>query len=378
MTPPVVSAVIELAAAAAWGALVGRAAAVAVSRTLAGLGAAPAGLGRRETTVGVLGLAVAAAALWWWEVRLGGQLPRALAGAADPQSTLAWRWAGHVALLGLLAAATWIDLRERVIPDLITVPGVLAGLAWAVLWPDGLLPVARLVPRSFAPPLVEADVLGLGGPLHGTGLPAWLGAAPAVAGLAVASALFVAWWRACLVTPEDPPGRGPVAFDVRAAVLAAGLAGIAAAWWRGGGHWPALLSALVGLATGIAVVWTTRIGASRALGREAVGFGDVTLMAAVGAWLGWQGVLLTCAIGVVVGLAHGLALYALSRDNELPFGPALCAGAALVLVLWRPLWERAGPVFERPLEVAAVVAAVIVLTAVTLAAWWRLRGRGGG
>jgi hypothetical protein len=32
-------------------------------------------------------------------------------------------------------------------------------------------------------------------------------------------------------------------------------------------------------------------------------------------------------------------------------------------------------VFDRPLEVAAVAAAVIVLTAVTLAAWWRLRDR---
>ena len=65
-------------------------------------------------------------------------------------------------MLGLLlAAAAWIDIRYRVIPDCVTVPGVLLGLVVVWLVPDVLLPIGCEVPRSFAPPRVESDVLGL-------------------------------------------------------------------------------------------------------------------------------------------------------------------------------------------------------------------------
>jgi leader peptidase (prepilin peptidase)/N-methyltransferase len=127
---------------------------------------------------------------------------------------------------------------------------------------------------------------------------------------------------------------------------------------------------------GAGLVWLTRIGASRALGREALGFGDVTLMAMVGAWLGWQAAVLVCCLGVAIGLAHGLVQFVAHRDNELPFGPSLCLGAVSLVAFWRPLWAAAGPHFDRPLELAVVVAAVILLTAASLAAWRRVRDRG--
>lgn len=358
----------------AWGVPVAACAGVVAGWAVARAAARLGGSGRaRGDGVAMAVGAAAAAALWWWEVCAGAQLPSAV--AADVSlTTLAWRWAGHLTLGGFLAAATWVDLRERVIPDAITLPGVVAGLAWAGLRPDSLPPIARAVPRSFAAPVLEADVLGLAGPLGGPAPPEWLGAAPALGGLGLAAALFAAWWLGCTAPPEtDASGRRP--FDLRPAVLAAGLAGIGAAWWHGGDHWLALVSAVVGMTAGMGLVWATRIGASRALGREALGFGDVTLMAVIGAWLGWQGALATCCIAVIVGLAHGLVQFVLARDNELPFGPSLCLGAGLVVVGWRPLWERLDPVFERPLEVVAVAAAVIVLTALTLAAWWRLGGR---
>lgn len=362
-----------LPAAAFAGALAGWAVALAVGR-LVEPRSPPRGGHPLGSLVAVVSWSAVAAALWWWEVAVGGQLPPATRDVGVPFVTLAWRWAGHIVLLAFLAAATWVDLRDRVIPDAITVPGVLTGLAWAGLRPDSLPPVVHGLPRSFATPLLEADVLGFYGPLGGAAVPALLGAAPVVTGLGIAMALFLAWWLGCTAPPlADASGRRP--FDLRLPMLAAGLAGIAAAWWHGSDHWLALVSALVGMAVGMAVVWATRIGASRALGREALGFGDVTLMAVIGAWLGWQGALLACCIGVLVGLVHGLVQFALARDNELAFGPSLCAGAVLVVVFWRPLWAGVGPAFERPLEVAAVAGAVIVLTALTLAAWWRLRGR---
>jgi len=45
---------------------------------------------------------------------------------------------------------------------------------------------------------------------------------------------------------------------------------------------------------------------------------------------------------------------------------------------WRSAWRRTGPAFEHPLEMAAVVVAVVTLTGVALWAWRRLRSADGG
>lgn len=105
-----------------------------------------------------------------------------------------------------------------------------------------------------------------------------------------------------------------------------------------------------------------------------MGFGDVTLMAMAGAWLGWQACLLACVLAVFIGLAHGLAQLLRHAESELPFGPSLCLGLVIVVIAWRPLWEAAGPQFERPGELGMVVVVVIAMTAITLAVWARLRG----
>jgi leader peptidase (prepilin peptidase)/N-methyltransferase len=327
----------------------------------------------------------AALALWWWEIHAGGQLPRVAGGVAAEAATaaLVLRYAAHLLLLTLLAAATWIDLRLRVIPDGITVPGVLIGMGWAAAFPATLLPIVREVPRSFAAPALEADVLGLLGGLHATGLPDWLGGRPALLGLVVTGAGFLAWWGGCTSPPFDAEGRPVRAtggfsllIQPRQRVLAAGLLVLVAAWAAGGDHWAGLLASLGGMLIAGAIVWLTRIGASWALEQEALGFGDVTLMAMAGSWLGWQACLLACFAAVFIGLVHGLGQVALRREHELPFGPSLCLALALVLIAWRPVWRRAGPFFERPGELAAVVGLVIVLTAVSLFVWRRLRGGG--
>jgi len=321
--------------------------------------------------------AAAALALWWWEVLSRGLSPD---GVDVSLASLATRCGLHGILFLLLAAATWIDLRHRVIPDAITVPGVLAGLAAMTAWPDAFLPVVREVPRSFALPLREADVLGFAGALRGS-WPSWLGAAPDVVGLAVAAVVFTVWW---LVGTEpgvagersEAPWRRLLEPRPLVAIVGAGI--VVAAWLAGGLHWRGLGSALGGLAIAAGMIWLTRAGASRALGREAMGLGDVTLMAMVGAWLGWQPCVLACFLAVFIGLAHGIMQLVLHSEAELPFGPSLCLGAAMVVVGWRPIWGRCEPFFERPLEMAAVVAAVIALTAVTLWVWHRLRPFPGG
>ncbi|QCS48431.1 prepilin peptidase [Picosynechococcus sp. PCC 11901] len=69
---------------------------------------------------------------------------------------------------------------------------------------------------------------------------------------------------------------------------------------------------------------------SAVLGQEAMGGGDPKLLAMIGAWLGWQNVLLTvilaCALGtMIIGGAMGLGKH--QRGQHLPFGPFLALGA---------------------------------------------------
>lgn len=69
--------------------------------------------------------------------------------------------------------------------------------------------------------------------------------------------------------------------------------------------------------------------------REAMGFGDVKLIAAIGAFLGWEGVLFTVFSSSVIGFIAGLAGILVSRDRSktiLPYGPYLALGAMLWMV----------------------------------------------
>lgn len=324
-----------------------------------------------------LAFVTAAVALWWWETCRRGELPAALASDHVADQMLGARYTAHVVLMTLLAAATWIDFRHRVIPDCITVPGVLLGLMATTVEPATLLPVGRELSRSYAAPLIVSDLLGAFGPLHGAPPPAWLAPWPTGTGLAAALAVVTLWWWVC-TAPADPtddaPGAHPISLDPRWLVLIWSVAVVGLAWWRGGDHWLGLLASLAGMLVGAGLVWLTREGASRALGQEAMGLGDVTLMAMVGAWLGWQACVLICFLAVFIGLAHGLLQVILRRENELPFGPSLCLAAAVVVVAWRPIWERTAATFERPGELALVAAAVVVLTAASLFMLRRVRG----
>jgi leader peptidase (prepilin peptidase)/N-methyltransferase len=107
------------------------------------------------------------------------------------------------------------------------------------------------------------------------------------------------------------------------------------------GHWPApmvsVLDSLLGAAAGAGALWLVREAYFLWRGVEGMGFGDLKLMAAAGAFLGIKVTLLTILLGSFSGsiLGGGFILLARNRDTayELPFGTFLGA-AAMFGALW--------------------------------------------
>lgn len=318
--------------------------------------------------------------LYLWHVDRAGIVPLwpegAVPGAALGPALHGW-FAFHGLLLVLMLAASWIDIDEQTIPDAITIPGTLAALAAVAIWPWLLLP-AGFAGQGW---LTTVDAV------YPEPWPAVLAAAPEPRGLALALAIYLAWWAALLPRPwrgRHGPRRAVELLVARAAraarrpgflaLAAVGLAGIVAAWWRGGPGWQGLVTSLVGLAAGGAVVWLTRLIGFWALGREAMGFGDVTLLAMIGAFLGWQAVLVVFFLAPFAGLVLGIAQWLVRREHALPYGPFLCLATAWVVVRWYAIWPWAEPLFSQPGLVPLVVLACFSLLGVTLGLWRLVRG----
>ena len=166
----------------------------------------------------------------------------------------------HAVFLALLVAATFIDYDLMIIPDQITITGMVVGVGIGTLWPQ-----ARPVPASW--PAIT----------HSQGF--WVG--------------------------------------------------------------------IMGLLVGAGLTQFVRVTAGFVFRREAMGFGDVTLMGLIGAFLGWQAAVLTFFLAPFLGLAHAawkLLKYLKKRisggklsgaDREIPYGPYLSMAAATLFFLWK-------------------------------------------
>jgi len=95
-----------------------------------------------------------------------------------------------------------------------------------------------------------------------------------------------------------------------------------------------LMGGIFGAVLGIWLFDLITLFASAALGQTAMGGGDAKLAAMLGAWLGWQGVLLSgflaCVVGALVG-GGAMALQLISRRQPMPFGPFLAIGAVIAM-----------------------------------------------
>jgi leader peptidase (prepilin peptidase)/N-methyltransferase len=97
-------------------------------------------------------------------------------------------------------------------------------------------------------------------------------------------------------------------------------------------------SAIAGAAIGYASLWAIYHVFRLLTGKEGMGYGDFKLLAALGAWLGWQMllpiVLLSAGVGAIVGIAL-IATRRQQRGNPMPFGPFLAA-AGWLSMMWGP------------------------------------------
>jgi leader peptidase (prepilin peptidase)/N-methyltransferase len=138
--------------------------------------------------------------------------------------------------------------------------------------------------------------------------------------------------------------------------------GLAVALLPGGVTLP---DAFGGVLLGGGVLWALAWGYERLTGIEGMGFGDVKLLAMIGAFVGWQGIPIVVLIASVTGSLAGLfAVFSprgrrglrrvgralgpravlpylrhLGRTTEIPFGPFLALGA-LVVLYWPELFSR--------------------------------------
>ena len=97
-----------------------------------------------------------------------------------------------------------------------------------------------------------------------------------------------------------------------------------------------LSDAVIGAMAGYLALWSLYWVFKLLTGKEGMGYGDFKLLAALGAWLGWQYLPVVVLLSSVVGLVFAVSMMAsgsVKRDQGIPFGPYL-AIAGWIALLW--------------------------------------------
>ena len=109
-----------------------------------------------------------------------------------------------------------------------------------------------------------------------------------------------------------------------------------------GGAFTDLHSAVIGAAAGYLALWSIYWLFKLATGKEGMGYGDFKLLAAIGAWFGWQMLPAVILLSSLVGSIIGIGLIVIARHGRnvpIPFGPYLALGGIAAL-FWGPQLTR--------------------------------------
>ncbi len=258
--------------------------------------------------------------------------------------------AGVLVLWMCLLAASLIDAETGLIPLGLTstamVTGLLAAATQGLVWTGTDVQGSHAWPLGWPSPRWTGA--GLGG-LLGLGVSVgllWSGLLPRS---------FAALDDITLVDPAE--ARREMGKELR--FLAAPVAGLCLGWvfapQEPSEPLRVIASSSLGLLVGGGAIWATRILGTLAFGREAMGLGDVHLLAAAGTVVGWRDCMIAYLLAPFLALAWlsvsgGLARLRGKRAKELPYGPHL-ALAVVVVFLGRP-WVV--PVFRQLFAVPSV------------------------
>jgi len=304
--------------------------------------------------------------LFWYEVT-GNLLPTlALPPMIAIQPSLHIQFFAHTILCFFMCIATFIDFDERTIPDWITIPGTLCGLIGATcfsnwhLWISATDPITNVWPSTlhYDSPWSDSTLTGSNGLLAGLACFAvWCFA------LADRRLILRRGWRKAISFFLAGLVRFPT-WKILLAVWLAGSIVLVLIWpWLGRVGQQSLLTSLIGMVLGGLTVWLVRWVAGFAIGVEALGFGDVTLMAMVGAYVGWQPTSIAFFISPMIALAFVLLRYLATGDNQTPFGPYLCAGVLVTILAWDDVWNN---YFQTMLMVMGPILALLLLAALLI------------
>lgn len=283
---------------------------------------------------------------WWGEI--GGQW--------WTRNTFLLTWPAFVAIAFMIAglvAMTVIDARTFTIP--IQIPLFVTGTAFIAYLIQSVLPLSYPSQQTW--------------PIQAL---CWRGVAVAfggMAGIGIATTLLRAgWFKYSFADYHEYVEEGETLADYPHArretlhemlFLLPCIIGLVAGWYLGqrlpANPPPIVIQALAasfgGYLVGGGLVWGIRILGTLGFGREAMGLGDVHLLAAIGAVLGWFDPILIFFIAPFSGLlwhvlSKGIGSVFKGARRELPYGPHL-AVAALVVILCRPgihnLWRTMLP-----------------------------------
>lgn len=101
------------------------------------------------------------------------------------------------------------------------------------------------------------------------------------------------------------------------------------------GAWVTPSDAIIGAVVGYLSLWSVYWGFKLLTGKEGMGYGDFKLLAAFGAWFGWQSILTIVLLSSFAGAIIGISLILLKRNekgNPIPFGPYLAIAGWLYLI----------------------------------------------
>lgn len=195
----------------------------------------------------------------------------------------------HIAMVCCLIVATFIDLELRIIPDGCTVPmmllAVVVSFAFSPVW---------IVPVWFQDMSIVTTLRNIS--------PDWM-----------KGMLFL--WDSTHFAAAHP-------------------------------HWHGLACSVAGFIVGGGAVWLVRLAGFWVLKQEAMGFGDVVLMAMVGSVIGWQPVLVVFFIAPLLAIFAALGSWIFRREREIPYGPWLSLATVILLLGWNQIWPYAERIFD--------------------------------